>query len=340
MKKIHLIEKRKEAKRLRQKGWSIRKIAGYLVCSTNSVRRWISLDDEQVTADRRGWKKGKYRKYSLSEKKDLINLIVKLEVLSEEPVSIKRLKNSYKNKFGKVLSDWFVYDTLYNYRNADDTGSLHIPESSEIGALPVLKKFGKVIMKVDFIKPKSYLTDKEQLFFLVFRYLQPCGMGIVTKVPRVSSDELITVLKQTWSQYIVPDVVIMSNYPSFGANLSQAGCLGKVVLFLLNLGIKPVYSPADFFPGNKQNDKIDEVFSQSFIQKLYFDQCEGDNLAIEKFQLVFRNSAAHTANEFKNKNPFFMNAFTQLDLKNRNVSRLLENRVFFFKKSASEKPGM
>jgi transposase len=332
MKKIHLIEKRREAKRLRRKGWSIRKIAGYLVCSTNSVRRWIALDDDQVNEDQRGWKKGKFRKYSPVEKKELVDLIEKLENMSEKPVSIKRLKSRYKTEFGKELSDWFVHDTLYKYRNTHEPETEEDQPYGETGSLPVVKKLGRVIMKVDFIKPQSYESGNTPLFFLVFRYLYPCGMGVVTKVSRLSSEELIKVFKQTWSQYVVPDVVIMSNHPSFGAHLTQDECLGNVTLFLLNIGIKPVYSSPEFFPNSHQGGKIEEVFSQSFIQKLYFDQCQSANLAIEKFQLVFRNSSNRESSDFANKNPFFMNVFTELDLKNRRISRFLENKVFFFEK--------
>jgi len=57
MKKIFQIEKRKKTKELHEKGWSNRKIAGYLVSSKNCVNKWINTDDESIANDFRGWKK-------------------------------------------------------------------------------------------------------------------------------------------------------------------------------------------------------------------------------------------------------------------------------------------
>lgn len=66
---LNLVQKRKRARELRGKGWSIRKIAQYLKCSTDSVIRWLRMDDMGIEHDGRGWQKGKMRKYSSREKK-------------------------------------------------------------------------------------------------------------------------------------------------------------------------------------------------------------------------------------------------------------------------------
>ena len=48
MKKILIIEKRKRSKKLRNDGWSIRKIAKELCASKNSISKWIKIKDEEI----------------------------------------------------------------------------------------------------------------------------------------------------------------------------------------------------------------------------------------------------------------------------------------------------
>ena len=47
MKRLLIFEKRKKAKELRAKNWSIRKIARALVASKDSVNKWIKMDGEE-----------------------------------------------------------------------------------------------------------------------------------------------------------------------------------------------------------------------------------------------------------------------------------------------------
>jgi len=68
MKKAYLFERRKKAKKLKQKGWTITKIACYLVAGRRHVNKWINMSDEKLERDNRGWKKGKPRKYRKGEK--------------------------------------------------------------------------------------------------------------------------------------------------------------------------------------------------------------------------------------------------------------------------------
>ena len=64
MKKELLILKRKKAKELHDKGWSNRRIAGHLFASKDSVGKWVQMDENEISIDNRGWKKGKTRVYT------------------------------------------------------------------------------------------------------------------------------------------------------------------------------------------------------------------------------------------------------------------------------------
>jgi predicted transcriptional regulator len=64
MKKVLLIEKRKKARELRERGWSIREIAQSLAAGKDSVSKWISMSEGEVFLDSRGCRKGDLRKHN------------------------------------------------------------------------------------------------------------------------------------------------------------------------------------------------------------------------------------------------------------------------------------
>ena len=79
MKKELLILKRKKARELHNEGWSIGKIARYLMARKNSVSKWIKLKDEEIIIDKRGWQKGRPRKYTSKAKEEIIKIRKELE---------------------------------------------------------------------------------------------------------------------------------------------------------------------------------------------------------------------------------------------------------------------
>ena len=79
MEKILAVEKRKKARELHKKGWSIRKIAKNLIAGRDNVSRWIKMNDDEVEVDRRGWKKGRTRKYTQETKDHIKKIRRKLE---------------------------------------------------------------------------------------------------------------------------------------------------------------------------------------------------------------------------------------------------------------------
>jgi len=50
-----------------------------LVASKDSVRKWVKLKDDELSQDKRGWKKGKPRKYIKQQKEESKDIRKKLE---------------------------------------------------------------------------------------------------------------------------------------------------------------------------------------------------------------------------------------------------------------------
>ncbi len=64
MKKILIVEKRKKAKELRAKGWSLRKAASHLVAGKDSISKWDKMLKDDIERDKRGWKKDRLRMHT------------------------------------------------------------------------------------------------------------------------------------------------------------------------------------------------------------------------------------------------------------------------------------
>ncbi|CAD6493811.1 MAG: hypothetical protein CHKLHMKO_00544 [Candidatus Argoarchaeum ethanivorans] len=107
MKKILIIEKRKKAKELRAKGWSIRKVASTLVAGKDSVSKWVKMSNEDIERDEREWKKGRLRGHTEEEEKRII--VIRKELEEEESfffgadVVMKNYEHKYGEKPKKVV---------------------------------------------------------------------------------------------------------------------------------------------------------------------------------------------------------------------------------------------
>ena len=104
-----------------------------------------------------------------------------------------------------------------------------------------LNKLGKIVMSMDFISQKYLKGSSDKINFLSCKYIRPKKEGIVKRVEGQTTDEVIKILKELWQTEPVPDVLKVDNDSAFGTNLSQEMCVGRLTLFLLNLGIKPLY---------------------------------------------------------------------------------------------------
>lgn len=347
MKKTLIIEKRKKAKQLREQGWSIRKIARYLVAGKDNVMKWLKMTEGEIERDNRGWPAGKMRKHSEEEKKRLLEILGQLKDEDKYQPVPGIVRKLYFEKFQKDIPDWFVRTVVRGYYEtiaASATG----PAESKIkcGGFPLhgWKKLGKVVMKVRFFQMEPVKGAACCADFISCRYIQPFKLGFIYGVAGQTSCEVIRVLKKIWKHHALPDLVLMNYTPAFGANLSQPRYIGKVPLFLLNLGIKPFYSSMERGVGQRSDRQGDQVFSAAFWNTLSSDDKYGKSLKIERFFLKY-SSDPHSlsAGEWEAGSvPEIVLKYWDID--NRNIDQFGESRIYFLRvvqkiEEPEEEPG-
>ena len=329
MKKKILVEKRKEARMLREKGWSIRKIARYLVCSKDSVQRWLNMDDGDVEDDRRGWPKGKMRKYGKDVEERIIGIRRRLEDREAANIGAKFVRREYLKYYREEIPEWFINRTIKLDRERGDQKAVAGERANpRLGRL--LEQLGKVTMSMDFWGIRKSPGKGKPVRFLSSKYMTPARAGIVTEISSYSSEEVARVLQEVLSRYKRPDIIKMDLHPAFGAVVPRPGCLGGFTFHLLNLGIKPLYVQTSLWPEENTRQEFGQLFSPVFLRQLKLRQTGDFELRLNHFWLEYTDREGDAEGVRENKS-FYRDAFTDKELYNRRVDSFLARHVYFLR---------
>lgn len=333
MKKIFIFEKRKKARSLKQKGWSNRKIARYLIASKDSIGKWVKLDETELKTDLRGWQKGRMRKHDKNEVERI--KILRMELVSEGSYFIgdKVVQQNYKHRYKQNIPLWFVKKVLKENKmvkspTKDKTKKsryMRYPETT-------LRKSGKLVMSIDFIGPKYLKGSYRRINFLSCKYLRPVQTGVVKRVEGQTAKETIKTLKELWKVHPVPDVVKMDNDAAFGSNLTHKQCLGQVGIMLLNLGVIPLYVAPRSPWNNGSVEGFNSIFAKKFWSKIRFTNEDEISVGIKKFNLEYEKYSHLVGNNASIKNPYYLTGREQdVDLFNKKVEKLKQDKIVFLR---------
>lgn len=333
MKKELLIQKREKAKELHNAGQSISDIARYLITRKNSVSNWIKLDDEKLSVDNRGWKKGKLRKYTLEIKEEIKKIRNELEKENSYFIGAKVVKHNYEKRTSKNISRVFVERTL------KEAGMVKSPKKKRNGLSKYMKypqrtlnKLGKSMMSIDFIGPKYLKGSAKGVNFLSCKYIRPNKEGIVKRINGQTTEQTIKILKEIWKDNPIPDVIKLDNDSAFGTNLPHDKCLGKLALFFLNLGIIPVYIAPRTPWSNGENEGFNSVFSKKFWNRLQFTDEDEVDIKIKDFNVAYEKYSKLISNNPEiNSTAKYINVFKNVNLENKQVRKFKSYVIHFLR---------
>lgn len=333
MKKELLFLKRKKAKELHEKDWSNRKIARYLFASKRNVADWIKLNDEELLIDKRGWKKGRPRKYTIEQKEEIKKLRNELDKEESYFIGAKVVRYNYEKQTGKKISKSFVDRTL------QEAGLVKSPKKNRKGVSKYMKypkrtlnKLGKCVMSMDFIGPRYLKGSSKGISFLSCKYIRPEKHGVVERISGQTTEQVIKILKKIWKNNPIPDVVKVDNDSAFGANLSHDKCIGKLTLFLLNLGITPLYIAPRSPWNNGENEGFNSVFSKKFWNKIQFTDEEEVDIKIKGFNIDYEKySKLISNNPAPDPNVKHIRVFEDIDFENKNIKKFKAHEIYFLR---------
>ena len=333
MEKLLLIKKRIKARELhKEKGWSVRKISRYLVARRDSINKWIKTDEKEVTQDHRGWKKGKPRKYTEQQKEEIKNIRMELEKEESFFIGAKVVHANYNNSHTPNVSKRFVHRTPREYKMVKSPQKKR-KEVSKYMQYPqrTLNKLGKIMMSVDFIGPKYLKGSSDKINFLSCKYIRPKKEGIVKRVEGQTTDEVIKILKEVWQTNTIPNVLKVDNDSAFGTNSVHKRCVGRLTLFLLNLGIKPLYIAPRSSWNNGEVEGFNGVFTRKFWNKLKFTDEDEIDIKIKDFNVAYEKYTDLINNNPEIEKPKFINDCKDTDFENKKVKNFKETKIYFLR---------
>ncbi len=285
-----LIAKRKKARDLHTKGWSVNRISRHLVSDWRSVKRWIEMDD--IQADHRGWKKGRLRKYDRQTQERVLK--IRQELRKEESYFFGPdvIRANYENRYPgeKPPTMSFITKTIREAgwtrmtskrdRSGNASRYMNYPQRA-------LDKMGQVVEGVDFMGPRYIEGRSQGVHFLSRKYIRPMKYGMTTRVKSQSTDEALSVVIEDWKQHPIPDVLRMDNDAAFGAYRRHPRRIGRFTKVLLNLGITPLYSALSQPWNNGATEGYNSVFARKFWKRLRFSDEDEIDTEIKQFNLEY-----------------------------------------------------
>lgn len=332
MKKELLMLKRKKAKELYEEGLSKREIACRLFASKKSVLNWIQLSEKEVILDGRGWKKGIPRKYTQKAKEEIIKIRKNLEKEDSYFFGSEVVKANYENKEKQKISKSFVNRTLKEANLVKRHGKKK-KGGSKYMKYPqrTLSKLGKSMMSIDFIGPRYLKGSSDRINFLSCKYIRPTKEGIVKRIDGQTTEQTIKILKEVWKTNIVPSVLKVDNDSAFGAHSTHKMCIGKLTLFLLNLGVSPLYIAPRSPWNNGQVEGFNSVFSKKFWNKLQFTDEDELDIKIKDFNVAYEKYSKLIFNNPEVVDKKYIDDFKNVDLENKNVKEFKVYEIYFLR---------
>jgi hypothetical protein len=194
-----------------------------------------------------------------------------------------------------------------------------------------LTKLGKSMMSIDFIGPKYLKGSSNRINFLSCKYIRPEKRGIAKRIEGQTTEQTIKTLKEIWRTHPIPEILKIDNDSAFGGSFSHEKYIGKLVFFLLNLGVYPLYI-AQRSPWNKgQVEGFNSVFSKKFWNKLQFSDEQEIDIKIKDFNVAYEKYSQLISNnpEIKEEDITHMDDFNGVNLENKDIRHFIADKIYF-----------
>jgi len=244
------------------------------------------------------------------------------------------VKENYENQTDKKVSKSFVDRVL------KEAGMVKSPIKKKRGLSKYMKypnytltKLGKSMMSIDFIGPKYLKGSSNRINFLSCKYIRPEKRGIAKRIEGQTTEQTIKTLKEIWRTHPIPEILKIDNDSAFGATFSHEKYIGKLVFFLLNLGVYPLYIAQRSPWNNGQVEGFNSVFSKKFWNKLQFSDEQEIDIKIKDFNVAYEKYSQLISNnpEIKEEDITHMDDFNGVNLENKDIRHFIADKIYFLR---------
>jgi hypothetical protein len=146
-----------------------------------------------------------------------------------------------------------------------------------------IKHLGYIHQSADFIG-KKYITDRtEPITIFSSSYYAPFKLYQIVRIQAEKTIYAIEQLEHQWARYPIPDVLRLDNAVQFRGNGISKRRLSSFILFLLNLGITPLFGSPSKPWTNPHIEGHNRVFTEKVWSKNIFVSLEQIDRENERF---------------------------------------------------------
>ena len=228
-------------------GWGKNRIVRKLGMSKHTVIRWTQSPEQDFTCDKRGWPKGKRRKWSEATEKKIRTLHQQLSENPEEffygaTAIVHQWRRQYSETpppirtIGQMLKDLKLSKPRKKGRGQSATEYLCYPEKTVYGGA-----LGERVIEADFIR--RYLKGRSTpLHFIGFSAKKTPRFRYYNRINDMTTDVFIEACDAFFNRFEQPQVLKLDNAATFTGSASAKRSLSKVIIYLLNRKITPVFA--------------------------------------------------------------------------------------------------
>jgi len=248
------------------------------------VIKWLQVSHH---GDQRGWKQGHPRKHLDA-------------VVAERICRIKKNRLEHKYLFG---SEYVQMDYCHLYPEQETPSIWYIdqvvrqaglqskkPKNRRRGGsayllypIESMKRLGLIQQSADFIGKKYIDGSSRPVTIFSSCYYRPFKMYYIQRTEAEKAIFAMEILVRLWADYPMPHVFRMDNAGPFRGTGHSPRCLGTFVVFLLNLGIVPLFGSPSRPWTNASIEGHNRVFTEKVWKKNRFRGVEDIDSENDRF---------------------------------------------------------
>lgn len=190
---------------------------------------------------------------------------------------------NYSNN--ETPSQWFIAETIRKNKLQTRKAKKRRKGGSEYLLYPTesVRSLGYIHQSADFIGKKYILGKSEPINIFSTCYHSPIKLYQIRRILAEKTDYAIEVLKEFWQAYPVPDVFRIDNALQFRGTARGKRVIGKFLIFLLNLGITPLFASPSKPWTNPNVEGHNRVFNEKVWGTNHFTSLEQIDMECERF---------------------------------------------------------
>lgn len=208
-----------------------------------------------------------------------------------------------------IPSKWFIAETIRSKKLQTRKHKQKRKGGSEYLLYPKesIRSLGYIHQSADFIGKKYIAGKSEPVNIFSTCYYAPVKIYQIRRIAAEKADYAIKMLEKFWQTYPIPNVFRIDNGLQFRGTANGKRAIGKFLIFLLNLGVTPLFGSPSKPWTNPYVEGHNRVFNEKVWNTNHFNslsqidaECKRFNKESEElFKFKYSNLIANNHNVFR-----------------------------------------